>query len=181
MKTFYSLLLFIILQRCMKKLFLCFLQLLFVSFAFTSYCQEKEYVVGQGATQSLSTKPVKRSAPTYSKTVEGFVIKVWVSSENKGVMPNHPDEANVDESMKQATHRVKVVVLNAKTRKPVRNAEVWFHIVYPSKKNLMPKLVSLADYFGGGINLNEKGKYTLMAHVNIGEQHPAVSFSYEVK
>jgi hypothetical protein len=63
----------------------------------------------------------------------------------------------------------------------VKNGEVEIHTISPSEKNEMQKLIAMGNHFGGGLTLNEKSKYTVMAHVKVGKKTPAVSFDYEVK
>jgi len=79
------------------------------------------------------------------------------------------------------THEVVVHVLDTMTGKSVRGTEVWFHIIYPSKRNLMPRLNQQDDLFFGQLDLREKGTYTFMVHIIRDDETLETTFLYEIR
>jgi len=79
------------------------------------------------------------------------------------------------------THEVVVHAVDTMTGNPVQEAEVWFHIIYPSKRNLMPRLNQQDDLFFGQLDLREKGTYTFMVHIIRDDETPETTFLYEIR
>lgn len=172
----------------MKHIFL--IQFFLIQFIFShlvSFAQDKEYVVGEGFRTTQPSLEKIFGKPVISKITEGFRIKVWLMSQDeyKTKMTSNQNEMNLDDKMRtllmQGTHQVIVKVTNKKTKKVVSDAEVWFHIIYPNKKNSMPRLIQIGDHFASGIDLSQKGKYTFMVHVNMDEKQPSITFVYTMK
>lgn len=172
----------------MKHIFL--IQFFLIQFIFShlvSFAQDKEYVVGEGFRTIQPSLEKIFGKPIISKITEEFRIKVWLMSQDeyKTKMTSNQNEMKVDEKTRemliQGTHQVRVNVMNTKTKKVVSDAEVWFHIIYPNKKNSMPRLLQISDHFVSGIDLSQKGKYTFMVHVNMDDKQPSITFVYVMK
>jgi hypothetical protein len=131
-----------------------------------------------GGTMQMVSAPSGR--PTHHSRVEKYDIRCWVMPKSECTAACGM-EMKKEAGEKEGTHCVMVSVRSRKTKKPVNGAEVWFHIVYPGKRNLMPKLRNMGEVFGGEIDLSEKGRYTMMAHVTDGDKHPATKFKYRIK
>ena len=136
------------------------------------------------STASITSSPrgfsVPSTKPTHHKTVELYDIRCWLMPKSD-CSAACGMEMKTEAGAKEGTHCVMVSVRNRKTKKPVDHAEVWFHIVYPGKRNLMPKLKNMGEVFAGEIDLSEKGRYTMMTHVTVGEKNPVMKFKYRVK
>ena len=74
---------------------------------------------------------------------------------------------------------VRVDVVATKKGLPISDAEVWFHAVYPSGRNLMPLCTWNGTQYEGAIDLAQQGVYTMMVHVNRGDDRRALTFRYE--
>jgi hypothetical protein len=64
-------------------------------------------------------------------------------------------------------YRIDLVVMNTKTKKEVKDAEMWFHVVYPNGKNVMPKVERQRDNYAGPVYLPGCGIYQFMVHMNM--------------
>lgn len=144
----------------MNTLQVCGILLLFLLLQQQTIAQHKEY--HSGNSQTALSEDFRKTKPVVSKKTEGFLIKAWLR--------------NTDHSQ----YEVKVIIASVKTKKIITDGDVWFHIVYPGRKNLMPKLKQTNDYHEGIVDLSEKGTYKMMVHLNIGDKHPAITFSYEI-
>jgi len=127
---------------------------------------------------------------TFEQAVDGFNIQVWLitQEEHKAMMSKHQEmmqrmkhDEKTHEAMMSGTHHIMVVLTNERTKKPVKDSEVKIHTISPSEKSEMQTLIAMVDHYGGGLNLTEKGKYTVMVHAKAGNKTPAASFEYEVK
>ncbi len=142
--------------------------------------KSKAIAVESKSTPQVGNVMAPLTPPTHHGRAGKYDIRCWV-------MPNSECSAECRTAMNQGsgaeggTHCVMVSVRTRNTKKSVVNAEVWFHIVYPGKRNLMPKLTKMGEVYAGPIDLSEKGRYKMMAHVNIGEEHPKTTFAYRVK
>ena len=168
------------LMICSILLFLCIIRP-------GAFAQEKEYVVQSGTPASQHSAGNIAGKPLASKVKEGLRIRVWLltQDQHRAKASAFQSETTLEDKLKellnQGTHYVLVNVTDLKTKKSVTDAEVWFHIVYPNKKNLMPRLTRVEDHFAGGVELSQKGKYTFMVHVNMGEKQTAITFRYNLK
>ena len=80
-----------------------------------------------------------------------------------------------------ASHRVTVAVTDTARNVSVSDAEVWFHIIYPSGKNLMPQLIARGELFEQDIELSERGTYTFMVHIIREDETPEATFTYSLE
>lgn len=139
------------------------LSLPFLFLAFSAYAQ---------------TPPGK---PSDVQTEEGFTIKTWLLTPKQFAAFAKKLDLGGKKPDEPFTHGV--VVEAKRKKKPVTadDAEVWFHIIYPNEKNLMPRLMPHGKYYIGRVDLNQKGEYTFMVHVNTEDETPAVTFEYVMK
>ena len=86
------------------------------------------------------------------------------------------------ESMMAGTHHVMVVVSEEETKKEIENAEVEIQIGPPSmKKSHAVELMSMKNHSCAGLVLDEKGEYTIITHVKVGEKFRTTYFQYSVQ
>ena len=81
--------------------------------------------------------------------------------------------------MMEGTHHVMVSVLEEKTKKAITDANVQFVATAPSGKTSTVNLVGMVDHFGGGVAIEEKGKYNLTVAVKSGEHEYKMQFMYK--
>ncbi len=85
------------------------------------------------------------------------------------------------EAMMAGTHHVMVMVTDAATKKTIDSASIKIAVTSPSNNSSTVELKSMMNHFGGGLSLEEKGAYQLLATVKVGEKLHTAQFDYEVK
>lgn len=85
------------------------------------------------------------------------------------------------EAMMAGTHHVMVMATDEASKKTIDTATVEITVASPSKKSSTVALKSMKNHFGGGLSLEEKGAYQLIATVKTGEKSYTAQFDYEVK
>lgn len=117
----------------------------------------------------------EREKEVFAGTAEKYSIRVALRALAPSEMetPSGGDVA--------ATHRVTVAVSDTVAGTAVLDAEVWFHIIYPSGRNLMPQLPARRDVFEQDVPLSEKGSYTFMVHVIREDETPEVTFTLNLE
>jgi hypothetical protein len=139
--------------------------------------------------------------PTVDTKVEGLHMKVWLMTqqhhkkmmkENMGHMMMDKDMKGMkhdgmkmDEAAKKAmmagTHHIVLDVTDAPSGKEIANASSKILIVSPSMKHSSVDLKPMMSCFGGGLTLNEKGKYTITMCVSVNGVTKTKEFQYAVK
>lgn len=142
--------------------------------------KSKERVIAQKSDERMTNVPAPLTEPTHRKRVDKYDIRCWVMPKSECAAACGM-EMKKEQGAKEGTHCVMVSVRTRNTKKPIDKAEVWFHIIYPGKRNLMPKLANRGEVYAGEIDLSEKGRYTMMTHVTVGEKNPVMKFKYRVK
>ncbi|MGB2869498.1 MAG: hypothetical protein WBD36_13670 [Bacteroidota bacterium] len=90
------------------------------------------------------------------------------------------DKAMMD-SMMAGTHCIMLDVSDVATRKGISGASTNVMIMSPSMKHSSVDLKPMMNHFGSGLTLDEKGKYTITASVNVNGVSKSKEFQYEVK
>jgi hypothetical protein len=85
------------------------------------------------------------------------------------------------EAMMAGTHHLMLMATDEATKKEIENVKVEIDLTSPSKKMSTIELKSMKNHFGGGLSLEEKGAYQLLATVKAGEKLHTAQFDYEVK
>lgn len=85
------------------------------------------------------------------------------------------------EAMMAGTHHVMMKLTDSATAKEIKDAEVKISVTSPSNKTVTVKLASMMNHFGGGLALDEKGRYTLDVWVTTEERTRTTSFMYEIE
>ena len=106
-----------------------------------------------------------------NKEVKGYKFELFLTP-----IPLPPDPEEAKKINEIPTYRVDVSIEHLKTKKNVKDADVWFHIVYPSGRNLMPHLAQLEDRYTAEINLPKTGIYTFMIHANMKSGNVEATF-----
>jgi hypothetical protein len=104
------------------------------------------------------------------KEVKGYKFDVLLA-------PAPPIDPEAVKNMKEIpNYRVDVTVRNLKTKKDISDAEVWFHIVHPNGRNIMPRLNRQRDSYFADIYLPATGPYTFMVHANMKSGNVVANF-----
>ncbi len=85
------------------------------------------------------------------------------------------------DSMMAGTHCIMLHVSDAATKKGISEAKANALIVSPSMKHSSVELKPMMRHFGGGLTLDEKGKYTITVSVNVNGVSKSKEFQYKVK
>ncbi|MEW6060895.1 MAG: hypothetical protein AB1600_03030 [Bacteroidota bacterium] len=83
--------------------------------------------------------------------------------------------------MMEGTHHIMVVVTDESAMKEVENTTVGIESFSPSKKVEKTELASMMNHFGGGLTLEEKGKYTFTLVVKVGEKIVKLPMAYNLQ
>jgi hypothetical protein len=86
------------------------------------------------------------------------------------------DPEKVDKTKEIPNYRVDVNIERIKPKKDIKDAEVWFHIVHPNGKNIMPRLTRERDSYVAEISLPKTGPYTFMVHANMKSGNVVANF-----
>ena len=91
-------------------------------------------------------------------------------------------EEGMMKSMMAGTHHVMVVVSDEETKKEIENAEIEIRIIPSSmKKSFAVELMSMENHSCGGLLLEEKGDYVMIAQLKIGDKIHVADFHYAVE
>jgi hypothetical protein len=115
-------------------------------------------------------------------------MKVWLMTQSrhkkmmKGMKHDDMgmDKATMD-AMMAGTHHIMLDVRDSASGKEIADASAKVLIVFPSKKNSAFDLKPMMNDFGGGLKLNEKGKYQFTIVVRVQGAPKSKQFQYWVK
>lgn len=175
----------------MKLKFVLFTTILIIVFAVTMFGQStnnKNIKKGKDVS-SVMGKPV------YESTVDSLNTKVWILSHKKfrevmkttmgKKMSKMNNEMEMDKTTKNAilagTHYFIFDVTNIMNGKEFADSSAKVEIVSPTKKISSVHLQPMMNHFGGGVTLDEKGKYLFTINLNIGMSYKTTQFKYKVK
>lgn len=106
-------------------------------------------------------------------------------SMNKDMKGMKHDGMMMDKATKEAmmagTHHIMLDIKDAANKKEITNVTAMVMIVSPSKMNTTVDLKAMMDHFGSGLELNEKGTYTLTVHIIVNGVSKMKEFQYTVK
>lgn len=85
------------------------------------------------------------------------------------------------DSMMAGTHHIMLVVTDSTSGKEIADASAKVLIEFPSKKNWSADLKPMMNHFGGGLTLDEKGKYQFTVIVKVDGVPKTTKFQYKVK
>ena len=105
------------------------------------------------------------------KEVNGYKFEVLLTP-----VPLPPDPEEAKKIKDLPTYRVDVTVGSIKPQKNIKDADVWFHIVYPNGRNLMPHLKQLEDRYTAEIPIPSTGPYGFMVHANMKSGNVVANF-----
>lgn len=91
------------------------------------------------------------------------------------------DHSKMMEAMMAETHHIMVMATDEKSGKGVEETQVEIQITSPSNKTSIVKLMSMMGHSGGGLSLDEKGKYILTAVSTTDTKSVTTQFEYDVK
>lgn len=139
--------------------------------------------------------------PIVDATVEGLHMKVWIMTQKqhkkmmkekmgqmmmgKDMKEMKRDSLEMDKATKEAmmagTHHIMLVVTDSTSGKEIADASAKVLIEFPSKKNWSADLKPMMNHFGGGLTLDEKGKYQFTVIVKVDGVPKTTKFQYKVK
>ncbi len=90
------------------------------------------------------------------------------------------DKSAMD-AMMVGTHHIMVTVTDENSKKELNKVEVLVTATTPTKKSSTTTLSQMMNRFGGGLEMDGKGAYTMKIDVKGADKHYEVQFSYEVK
>jgi len=91
------------------------------------------------------------------------------------------DHKSAMDAMMAGTHHIMVTITDEKSKEEMSKAEVFVTATSPAKKSSTIILSQMMNHFGGGLELDGKGVYTIKIDVKPGDKHYETQFSYEVK
>jgi hypothetical protein len=116
---------------------------------------------------------------------DGMGMKDTSMAMNEDMKGMKHDGMGMDKATKEAmmagTHHIMLVVTDATSEKEIANASTNVLIVSPSMKHSSVDLKPMMSHFGGGLTLDEKGKYTITVCVNVNGVSKTKEFQYKVK
>lgn len=125
----------------------------------------------QETPKSLSPTGEPGEIAALAKEVKGYKIDVLLTPS-----PPLPGPDGTINTKDPVNYRVDVTVKKSKAKSNIKNAEVWFHIVYPNGRNLMPRLTQRDEGYVGEFHLPTTGPYTFMVHANMASGNIEATF-----
>ena len=99
----------------------------------------------------------------------------------EGTKPDMKDDEHnkMMEAMMAGTHHVMVTLTDEKSSQPVEKAKVTIEIVAPSEKSGSVDLYSMMNHYGGGLKLDEKGRYMIDVSFQSDNEVKHARFAYD--
>jgi len=99
----------------------------------------------------------------------------------EGTKPDMKDDEHnkMMEAMMAGTHHVMVTLTDEKLSQPVEKAKVTIEIVAPSEKSSSVDLSSMMNHYGGGLTLDEKGRYMIDVSFQSDNEVKHARFAYD--
>ena len=130
--------------------------------------------------------------PVYESTTDSLTTKVWIIGQNKikemmttdmGKMKDKKMESDKTnkESIIAGNYCIILDVTNISNGKEFADTSAKVEVVSPSKKLSTANFIPMMNYFGGSVQLNEKGDYLFTINLNIGMGYKTTQFKYTLK
>jgi len=84
-------------------------------------------------------------------------------------------------SMLAGTHHIMVIVQDEASKTETESAEVEVQTIPPSEKNSTLTLTHMMKHYGGGLTLDERGRYRITVVARDGDRVVRASFDYGVQ
>jgi hypothetical protein len=134
----------------------------------------------EGATESMKMIGVLRTSSVVERMEDTSTVK---GKDMKGVKTGSKKvERSTKESILTGTHHIMLDVIDAESGNEIVDASAKIDIVSPSDKNTSVDLTMMRmSHFGGGLTLDEEGKYDFSLSVNVNGVSTTTQFQHTVK
>jgi hypothetical protein len=130
--------------------------------------------------------------PVYQSTTDSLTTKVWIIRQKQikemmttemGKMKDKKMESDKTnkESIIAGNYCIILDVTNILNGKEFADTSAKVEVVSPSKKLSTANFIPMMNYFGGSVQLNEKGDYLFTINLNIGMGYKTTQFKYTLK